>query len=64
MNGFARTMYEPFWKWMDANHPNDMPLMSAFENPDATPPQVEESLQLWHKRVQEYVDAVRAGQAK
>ena len=63
-NGFAVNMYEPFWEWIWANHPNDEAILAAFEDPDASPDRVDRSLQRWQQRVQQYVDAVHSGQAK
>lgn len=61
-NGFADTMWDPFWTWMDETHPSDEQLMAAFENPAATPARVARSLHLWQQRVQQYVNAVQAGE--
>jgi hypothetical protein len=63
-NEFAGTMWEPFWAWMQKTHPDDEPRMAAVESPDASPAQVNSSLALWHRHVQQYVDAVRAGDAE
>jgi len=63
-NGFADTMWNPFWNWMGKAHPNDESRMKAAENPNSSPAQVTSSLELWQRRVQEYVDAVRAGDAQ
>ena len=60
-NGFSDTMWDPFWAWMGRTHPNDEPRMAALEKPQANPALVSSSLGLWHQRVQQYVDAVRAG---
>jgi hypothetical protein len=63
-NGFADTMWDPFWAWMGDAHPDDEAMMTAFENPGASPARVNRSLRLWEKRTQQYVDAVRAGRAQ
>jgi hypothetical protein len=60
-NGFADTMWNPFWAWMGAAHPNDEALMAALDRPSAGPARVNRSLRVWHQRVQQYVDAVQAG---
>jgi hypothetical protein len=63
-NGFAHTMWNPFWAWMGQTHPNDEPSMRALEDPGASAARVATSLRLWHLRMQQYVDAVRAGRAR
>ncbi len=63
-NGFADTMWNPFWTWMGRTHPNDEPRMAAVESPQASPARVSGSLRLWHQRVQQYVDAVQAGRTQ
>jgi len=63
-NGFAETMWNPFWAWMGRTHPNDEPSMRAVEDPGASAARVTSSLRLWHQRMQQYVDAVHAGKAR
>jgi hypothetical protein len=63
-NGFSDTMWEPFWAWMAQAHPNDEAMMAAFEEAGASPARVSRSLRLWQQRTQQYVQAVRAGQAQ
>lgn len=63
-NGFADTMWDPFWAWMDEAHPADERLMAAMEDPGASPARVDRSLRLWQRRTQQYVDAVQAGKTQ
>jgi hypothetical protein len=63
-NGFSDTMWGPFWAWMEETHPADEGRMAALEDPGASPARVNRSLRLWHQRVQQYVDAVQAGEAE
>ena len=57
-------MYSPFWRWMDAEHPEDAKVMAAYADPASTVAEIDASLQLWQQRTQDYVDAVRAGNAE
>jgi hypothetical protein len=63
-NGFAATMWEPFWAWMDQAHPSEAALLAAFEDPNARAARVERSLRLWETRTGQYVAAVEAGDAE
>lgn len=63
-NGFAATMWDPFWAWMGKAHPHDERLMALMEQPGASPARVNASLRLWHRRVQQYVDAAQAGRTR
>lgn len=63
-SGFSDTMWDPFWAWMGRTHPNDESRMAAFEKPHASAARVTSSLRLWHRRVQQYVEAVQAGTAR
>ena len=57
-------MYSPFWRWMDAEHPEDAEVMAAYADPASTGAEIDASLQLWEQRTQDYVEAVRAGNAE
>ena len=55
---------EPFWIWLWEAHPTDEALLDAWGDPTADPATVDRSLRLWERRVEEYVDAVQAGEAE
>jgi hypothetical protein len=57
-------MLIPFWRWMDAEHPEDAKVMAAYEDPASTGAEIDASIQLWEQRTQDYVDAVHAGNAE
>ena len=62
-SGLQNEMEDPFWKWNDAEHP-DQTVLAAYDDPAATEAEINASLQLWEQRIQGYVDAVRAGNAE
>ena len=55
---------EPFWIWLWNAHPEDERLLDAWGDPSADPATVDRSLRLWERRVEEYIDAVQAGEAE
>lgn len=63
-NGFEEGMLQPIMTWLETTHPEDAAVMAAWEKPESTPAEVEESLTLWRERIAEYVAAVKAGEAK
>jgi hypothetical protein len=58
---FTRETWEPFIDWVDANHPDDLPLMlSSIQPPEtsmlsAWPTLTPESIELWRTRTEEFV---------
>lgn len=60
-NGYDDEMLHPFEAWMDAQHPEDDEVMSAFWDAASTRAEIDASLQMWEQRTQDYVDAVLAG---
>jgi hypothetical protein len=57
---FSPQMWEPFFYWMDANHPADAEVMYIPSGNGAR--FTEESIRLWEQHIQEYVAAKTAGE--
>jgi hypothetical protein len=49
-SGFEQQLWDPFGAWMEAQHPDEMPVMFADDTPTA------ESIRLWDQRSREWVE--------
>jgi hypothetical protein len=56
-NGFDADVWEPFYRWLLANHPDDVARMYV-DGPDeaTTPSTTDEAIALWERRSREYVE--------
>lgn len=57
-NGFNVEVWEPFYEWLLANHRGDVSVMFTDDSAEAHS-NTDESIALWERRSQEYVEAAR-----
>lgn len=62
-NDYSEVAWSPFWSWIQDIHASEIPALQKMDDPDLTPRQVDRVIRLWRQVGQEYVAALRAGEA-
>jgi hypothetical protein len=62
-NGYFELAWEPFWAWIEETRPSEAAVLEKGDDPDLTPKEVDRVIRLWKQVGQDYVAALRAGEA-
>lgn len=62
-NDYDEVAWNPFWSWIQDTHASEIPALQGLDEPDLAPKEVSRVLRLWKRVGQEYVAALRAGEA-